>query len=206
MFIFEIALSLLTLLLAFSFLGPAALFSPTRLRTRTLSTFDLTPFSANSFAFFFAILRATRSTSDALIFLRSSLGKCWIFVPSSGLPRGIVVLRALEVPENLRGEREGLEWGVRALGCLDDDVVLPLGMTLQRWTRSLRLANLSLLASRAKISSTHSRSYREYILRIQLCAQIEERVTTYHKLHVCETFSQLGVLVSNDPHTFYPCP
>ena len=53
--------------------------------------------------------------------------------------------------------REGVaEEEVRGLrvGALSE-----LGRVLQRSTRSLRLANLSLFDSRASISSTHSRSY-----------------------------------------------
>jgi len=72
-------------------------------------------------------------------------------VPRLGLPLGIVVgvgfvdgwtLREGDDVE-VRGSRETLD---------------ELGRVLQRSTRSLRLANLSLPGSRASISSTHSRS------------------------------------------------
>jgi hypothetical protein len=52
--------------------------------------------------------------------------------------------------------REGAADEVRGLR---GDVLSELGRDLQRSTRSLRLANLSLLGSRASISSTQSRSY-----------------------------------------------
>jgi hypothetical protein len=58
---------------------------------------------------------------------------------------------------DVRVIREGAPEEVRmreSRGALGD-----LGKVLQRSTRSLRLANLSFLGSRASISSTHSRSY-----------------------------------------------
>lgn len=105
-------------------------------------------------AFFFARRRATRSGSVALAALRSALDKWASFGPRSGLPLGTVVGVGFV---DVRVIREGAPEEVRvreSRGALGD-----LGKVLQRSTRSLRLANLSFLGSRASISSTHSRSY-----------------------------------------------
>ena len=103
-------------------------------------------------AFFFASRRAMRSGSTALAALRSAFDKWASRGPRSGLPLGTVMgvsfvdgcaLRK-EVAEGMRASRDAL--------------LSELGKVLQRSTRSLRLANLSLPGSKASISSTHSRS------------------------------------------------
>lgn len=105
-------------------------------------------------AFFFAMRRATRSGSTALAALRSALDKWASRGPRSGLPLGTGVgVVGFEDGRALReGADEEEEWGSRGA------LLSELGRVLQRSTRSLRLANLSLPGSRASISSTHSRS------------------------------------------------
>ena len=72
-------------------------------------------------------------------------------MPRSGLPLGIAVGMGFV---DGRAVREGGAVEVRgSREALDEP-----GRVLQRSTRSLRLANLSLPGSRASISSTHSRS------------------------------------------------
>ena len=175
-FILANALPLLTL-----FFGLAASFPPAparaaflsldRFRTRSLSTFTFTPFSARALVRFFASRRATRSGSVALTFLRSSLGRCASFAPSSGLPLGVCFVagtsRGADADLELEGPACGLLWAEDAMEDAGERVDLnarslgPPGRVLQRCTRSLRFANLSLDSSSARISSTHSRSYRQ---------------------------------------------
>ncbi len=107
-------------------------------------------------AFFFASRRATRAESTALAALRSALDKWASCTPRSGLPLSTVLGAPVGFVGGWRVLREGAADEVRGLrdGALSDP-----GRVLQRSTRSLRLANLSLLGSRASISSTQSRSY-----------------------------------------------
>jgi hypothetical protein len=88
--------------------------------------------------------------------LRSALDKWASCTPRSGLPLGTVVGVPVSFVDGWRVLREGAADEVRGLrsGALSE-----LGRVLQRSTRNLRLANLSLLSSRASISSTQSRSY-----------------------------------------------
>lgn len=89
-------------------------------------------------AFFFASLLATRSASVDLICLRSSFGSPDSFSPRRGSPFGTTTV------------------GARSFLCVTSCFVP--GAVLQRCTRSLRFANLSFSSSRARSSSTHSRS------------------------------------------------
>ncbi len=96
-----------------------------------------------------------RAGSTALAALRSALDKWASCAPRSGLPLGITVVGASFVD----GRRVLREGAVEEVLGLQGGALSELGMVLQRSTRNLRLANLSLLCSRASISSTHSRSY-----------------------------------------------
>ena len=125
------------------------------LRTRTRS-FPFSGIRRELRAFFLARRRASRSGSTALAALRSALDKWTSCAPRLGLPFGI----ALGV---------GFVTGEWVGGVVDAEVVAAEGRpgalrepgkVLQRSTRNLRFANLSLPGSSASISSTHSRSYR----------------------------------------------
>jgi hypothetical protein len=79
------------------------------------------------------------------------------------------------------------------------DVIEPPSTVLHRCTRNLRLANLSLASSIAKISSTHSRS-----CAITGCesAPLEFNQDSHHELNIRESFTQLRFLITHDAH---PC-
>lgn len=155
MFLFSTLFSLRTRLFLRRAGAPAPLGSAVFLRTRTRSF----PFSGTRRelrAFFLARRRASRSGSTALAALRSALDKWTSCAPRLGLPFGI----ALGV---------GFVTGEWVGGVVDAEVVAAEGRpgalrepgkVLQRSTRNLRFANLSLPGSSASISSTHSRSYR----------------------------------------------
>jgi hypothetical protein len=79
-------------------------------------------------------------------------------------------------------------------------------MVLQRSTRSLRFANLSLPGSRASTSSTHSRSYLDAAaarVRSRLQKNMSEEIT-HGKLNICKAFAQLRILVADNSHTGHP--
>ena len=135
--------------------APAPLRSAVFFRTRTRSFF-CSGICRVLRAFFFASRRATRAGSTALTALRSALDRWASCVPSSGLPFGTAVGVPVSFVDGWRVLREGAADEVRGLR---SGVLSELGRVLQRSTRSLRLANLSLLGSRASISSTQSRSY-----------------------------------------------
>jgi hypothetical protein len=88
--------------------------------------------------------------------LRSVLDKWASCTPRSGLPLGTVLGAPVSFVGGWRVLREGAADEERGLR---DGALSELDRVLQRSTRSLRLANLSLLGSRASISSTQSRSY-----------------------------------------------
>lgn len=143
-FLFAMLFSLLTLPLLAFFAGapPSFLAVPV---LRTLSRCRGTPCLASPIlAFFFAILRATRSASAALTRLRSSLVSLTSFSPRDGSPFG----------------RVGT--GARLDVCARSDggtfLEAAFGIDLHRWTRSFRFANLSFPGSSARISSTQVRS------------------------------------------------
>lgn len=153
-FIFDNAFPLRTRFLVFD---PAAAAPPFLsfglFRTRSLSdAFAFTPFSANAFACFFARRRATRSASVDLTCLRSSFERPSSFAPRFGSPLGTCTGV---------GRARGRGWlavaGADFVGTLFCTLGAP-GRVLQRWTRSLRFANLRRSISRARTSSTHSRS------------------------------------------------
>ena len=76
-------------------------------------------------------------------------------MPRSGLPLGTIVGVSMSFVDGWRVLREGAADEVRGLR---DGALSELGRVLQRSTRNLRLANLTLPGSRASISSTQSRS------------------------------------------------
>lgn len=129
--------SLLTLLAGLDgacFPGPAGFF---RTLSRTLTSLPIAPL-----AFFFSNRLATRSASDDLTCFRASLLRCTRRSPRDGSPaRTVTGALGLDVDE--------------AGGVLLVGAALRLVKVLQRCTRSLRFANLSLPSSRATISSTH---------------------------------------------------
>jgi len=107
--------------------------------------------------FFFANLLATLSRSADLYRLRSSFERPANFAPSKGSP-GTAGTVSLRWPSRFDFVTSvGFDEGSCFFG-----VVVPfcpiLGTVLHRCTRSLRLANLSLDSSIAKISSMHTRS------------------------------------------------
>jgi hypothetical protein len=147
-FLFAILFSLLTLpLLAFFAGAPPSFLAVPVFRTLSRCLFCRgTPCLASPIlAFFFAILRATRSASAALTRLRSSLVSLTSFSPRDGSPFGAGGIGArLDVCACLEG-------GTFLVGAA-------FGVDLHRWTRSFRFANLSFPGSSARISSTQVRS------------------------------------------------
>ena len=118
-------------------------------------------------AFFFARRRARRSGSTALAALRSALDKCASCAPKSGLPFGNTAVGVGFVDGRALLEGAIVEGVAAARGLLG--VLSEPGKVLQRSTRNLRFANLSLPGSRASISSTHSRSCLGETIRSFLC-------------------------------------
>ncbi len=160
-FPFFAAFSLLTLLFfAFIFLTP----SLRLLRTSNLTRLFLSAMAALALrTCFLARRRARRSASEALATLRSSLDKDANFSPSLGSPFGTLMVI---------GAGFVAGFPVRLISDFLNSVGLALGREvagppraggkdLQGWTRSDRLANLSFSEGRARISSTHSRSYQK---------------------------------------------
>ena len=142
-FFFATLSVLLILLLGFlsSLVPPDDLFFLAR--SRSFPRPVITPGAKAILAFFFANLLATRSASVDLRCLRSSFDKPASFSPSDGSPFGITTAAGACF----------LDFGVAVTGGFEP------GNVLQRCTRSLRLANLSLVSSSAKSSSTHALSY-----------------------------------------------
>lgn len=83
-------------------------------------------------------------------------------MPSDGSPLGTDTgpVEGAEERGGLDGLEGDLESGSADLEGIEEilTLFLPPGSVLHRWTRSLRLANLSRSGSRERISSTHSRS------------------------------------------------
>lgn len=158
-FLFATLFSLLSRPLL-SFRGAEPFFTAGVLRTLSRSfTCGLTPSLASAFlAFFFASLLATRSASEDLICLRSSFGRCASLSPREGSPFGIERVD-IGTPGALGLE----EWGdlEPSPSGRSPEAPEPPGSVLHRCTRRVRLANLSFVGSRARTSSTHSRSYRQ---------------------------------------------
>lgn len=118
------------------------------------------PFDSANLARFFANLRSRRAESTALTALRSSFEREASLVPSSGSPFGTVVGVFFDLNETLVIVVFAFKCGVLLFDVLTIGVdfgVAP-GTPLHLCNRSFRFANLTLPGSKARISSTQSRS------------------------------------------------
>jgi len=78
------------------------------------------------------------------------------------------------------------------------------GNVLQRCTRNLRLANLSLVSSSAKSSSTHALSYIYQEMSCLLIVLPLLGCGTHNELDIGKTLAKLRILISDNAHTRDP--